>query len=100
MGLTLYIGRRRIVLGIQRVELLIEPLLGGDPGVDGAADRFDRSWLHERASVADPSSLSLRPKKRGRFDLVRVIAKATLDRLSYVRSFVENPSGIIFIRCY
>src|SRR5258708_4528327 len=82
MRLTLYIRGSSIVLRIQRVELLIEPVLGGYPGVDGAADRFDRSWLHDRASVADLSSLSLRPKKRGPFQLVPVMAKATLERLS------------------
>src|SRR5258706_2388814 len=82
MGLTLYIGRGRIILGIQRVELLIESMIGGDPGIDGAADRPDRRSLHGRASTADRSSLSLSPKKRGPFHLVPVIAKATLERLS------------------
>src|SRR5258707_8163438 len=83
MGLTLYIGGSSVVLRIQRVELLIEPMLGGDPGVDGAADRFDRSWLHDRASpMANESALSLSPKKRGPFHLVPVMAKATLERLS------------------
>src|SRR5258706_11481588 len=56
MNLTFYICGSSIVLRIQRVELLIEPMLGGDPGVDGAADRLDRSWLHDRASAADLSS--------------------------------------------
>ena len=41
MGLALDIGRCGIVLGIQRVELLVQAVLGGDPGVDGAANRFD-----------------------------------------------------------
>src|ERR1700686_3808390 len=69
--------------GIQRVELLIEPVLGRDPGVDGAADRFDRRSLHDRVSpMASRSSLPLRPKKRGPFQLVPVMAKATLERLS------------------
>ena len=40
MGLTFDIGRGGIVLGIQRVELLVEPMLGGDPGIDRAADRL------------------------------------------------------------
>src|SRR2546421_6864942 len=83
MGLTLYVCRGRIVLGIQRVELLIEPLVGGDPGVDGTADRFDGRRFHDWAPpAANRSSLSLRPKKRGPFHLVPVIAKATLERLS------------------
>ena len=41
MGLTLYVCRGSIVLRIQRVELLIEPMVGGDPGIDRAADWFD-----------------------------------------------------------
>src|ERR1700722_1552594 len=38
MGLTLYISRGCFVLSIQRVEILIQPLLGGDPGVDRTTD--------------------------------------------------------------
>src|ERR1700676_1614125 len=41
MRLTLYVGRGSVVLGIKRVELLVQPLIGGDAGVDRAADRFD-----------------------------------------------------------
>src|SRR5258705_10227240 len=74
-------------------------MFGGYSGVDRAADRFDRSWLHDRASVADLSSLSLRPKKRGPFHLVPVMAKATLERLSYVWPFQANPSDITITRC-
>ena len=82
MGLALYISRRGIVLGVQRVELLIESMLGGNAGVDGTTDALDRRSLHARAPIANRSSLSLRPKKRGPFHLVPVIAKATLERLS------------------
>src|SRR5258705_9161960 len=82
MGLAFDIGRGCLVLSVQRVELLVQPVLGGDTGIDSAADRFDRSGLHDRAFMADRSSLSRRPKKRGPFHLVPVIAKATLDRLS------------------
>ena len=39
MGLAADIGLRRIILGIERVEVLIETRLGRDPGIDGAADR-------------------------------------------------------------
>src|SRR5258706_10333399 len=73
MGLTLYICGSSIILRIQRVELLVQPVLSRDPGVDGATDRFDRSWLHDRASpMANRTSLFLRPKKRGPFHLVPV----------------------------
>src|SRR5258708_36389655 len=100
MSLTLYIGRGSIVLRIERVEFLIEPMLGGYPGVNGAADRFDRRSLHDRASpTASRSSLFLRPKKRGPFQLVPVMAKATLERLSYVWPFQANPSAITITRC-
>jgi hypothetical protein len=82
MGLAFDIGRGGVVLRVQRVELLVKPVLGGDPGIDRAADRFDRRGLHGLASIAGRSALSRRPKKRGPFHLVPVMAKATLDRLS------------------
>src|ERR1700682_3297094 len=82
MGLTLDVGGSRIILGVQRGEFLVEPMFGRDPGIDRAADRFDGGSLHGRASMADRSSLSRRPKKRGPFHLVPVMAKATLERLS------------------
>src|SRR5882757_4870744 len=41
MGLTFYIGGGSLILRVQRVELLVEPMLSGDPGIDGAADWFD-----------------------------------------------------------
>src|SRR5882757_7852448 len=82
MGLTLDVGGGGLVLRIQRVELLVEPMIGRDPRIDRASDRFDRRSLHDRASMANRSSLSLRPKNRGPFHLVPVMAKATLERLS------------------
>ena len=38
MGLTADIGLRCIILGVERVEVLIEAGLGRDPGIDRAAD--------------------------------------------------------------
>src|SRR6266404_5352834 len=35
MSLTLYIGRGSVMLGIQGVELLVQPVLGRDPGRSG-----------------------------------------------------------------
>src|SRR6266404_370445 len=81
MGLALDVGGSGIVLSIQRIELLVESMFRGDAGVDGTADGPDRRSLHDRAPASNRSSLSLRPKKRGPFHLVPVIAKATLDRL-------------------
>ena len=82
MGLAFDIGRGGFALRVQRVELLVEPVLGGDPRIDRAADRLYGGALHDRTSMTDRSPLSLRPKKRGPFHLVPVIAKATLDKLS------------------
>src|SRR5258706_10353781 len=56
MGLTLDIGGGSIVLRVQRVELLIESMIGRDPGIDRAADRLDRRGLHDRASIVDRSA--------------------------------------------
>ena len=69
------IGGGGIVLGVQRVELLVEPMFGRDPRINRAAHRFDGWCLHGRASIVDRSSLSRRPKKRGPFHLVPVMAK-------------------------
>jgi hypothetical protein len=62
--------------------------------IDRAADRFDRRDFYGRTSRADRYSLSLRPKKRGPFHLLPVIAKATLERLSYVWPFQAKRSAI------
>src|SRR5512139_51457 len=78
-GLTTDIGLRRIILGIERVEVLIEARLGRDPGINGAADGSSGGRGHDFSSR---EILSRRPKNRGPFQLVPVMAKATLDRLS------------------
>jgi hypothetical protein len=67
---------------VKRIELLVEPVFRGDAGVDGTAD-----GLIEGAFMIEPLRLTdllypLRPKNRGPFHLVPVIAKATLERLS------------------
>ena len=38
MGLASDIGLRRITLGIEGVEVLLQPLFGRDPGIDRAAN--------------------------------------------------------------
>ena len=43
MRLTADIGLRGIVLGVERVEVLFEPLVGRDAGIDRAANRLRRS---------------------------------------------------------
>src|ERR1019366_3704274 len=52
MGLTLDIGRGGIVLGVQRVELLVESVVGRNPRIDRTADRLDQRSLHDRASIS------------------------------------------------
>jgi len=49
MGLAFDIGRGGVVLRVQRVELLVETMLGGDTGIDRTADPFDRRSFHDRA---------------------------------------------------
>src|SRR5258707_3946649 len=51
MGLAFDVGGGSIVLRVQRVELLVEPMLGRDPRIDRTADRSDGWSLHGRASV-------------------------------------------------
>ena len=79
MGLAPDIGLGSIVLGIERVEVLLEPLVGRDPGVDRAADRLWLVPVFMSGALFD--CLSRRPKKRGPFQRVPVMAKATLERL-------------------
>ena len=42
------IGLAGLALGIEAVELLLEPFLGGLPGVDGAAELADDRLVHAR----------------------------------------------------
>jgi hypothetical protein len=67
--LALHVGGAGLPLGMERVELLLEPVLGGLPGVDGAADR-----LHQ-----DRPPRLARPKKRGPDHAVPVIRRATAE---------------------
>ena len=72
------LGLPGIMLGVQRVEVLFEPVVGRHAGINGAANRFERPVLHDRTSDA---GLSRRPKNLGPFQRAPVMAKATLDRL-------------------
>ena len=77
MGLTADIGLRGVLLGVERIEILLKPVVGRHPGVDGAAHRLNRPFLHGRPS---DDGLS-RPKNLGPDQRVPVMAKATWDRL-------------------
>jgi len=78
MGLTADIGLCGVMLGVQRVEVLLQPMVGRHAGVDRAANRFGAPVLHGRAS---DNGLSRKPKNLGPFHREPVMAKATLDRL-------------------
>ena len=78
MRLAADVGLRGIVLGIERVEVLVEPLIGRDAGIDRTSHDLDRLSVQERASFDD---LSRRPKNRGPFQRVPVMANAIFDRL-------------------
>jgi hypothetical protein len=93
VGLALDIGRGGIVLRIQRVELLVKPMLSRDPRIDGAADRPYGRSLHGRVSIADRSSR--RPKKRGPFHLVPVMVPRRGARL---RGCAPQNSAPFFVR--
>src|SRR5215218_8530954 len=77
MGLALDVSLGCLALAVERVELLLEPVLGRDTGVDRAAQNTNRLPLHHDARARSRS-----PKKRGPFQFVPVMARATLDRLS------------------
>src|SRR5258708_32415976 len=78
MGLTADVGLGGIMLGVQRVEVLLKPMVRRHTGVDGASNRLGGPALHGRASN---DGLSRRPKNRGPLQREPVIANATLDRL-------------------
>src|SRR6476659_1956887 len=96
MSLTADIGLRGVILGIQRVEVLLKPVLGRHAGIDGAANRLGRRVLHDLTSDA---GCSRRPKNLGPFQRVPVTAKPSVDRLGEVLLFHENPSGSTMTRC-
>src|SRR6266496_6262202 len=76
--LAAHIGFGGVMLGIERVEILLQPMIGGDPGIDGAANPLGGPMAHDCPSA---SMRPRRPKKRGPDHRVPVMAKATLERL-------------------
>ena len=77
MLLALDVGERRLALGVERVELHVEALVGRDAGVDGAADFAD--WRPHFAEWFRS------PKNAGPFQRVPVIARAIADSDLYRR---------------
>src|SRR5688572_13000799 len=91
MGLAADVGLSRIALGIKGIEILIEPVVGGDAGVDGATNPRAPRCAHTRASSVTRVCLSRKPKKRGPFQRVPVIARATSERLRCTLSRHAKP---------
>jgi hypothetical protein len=70
---------------------LSEALVYRYPCIDSAADLLSGSRLHWDSPVLAWGRRSRRPKKRGPFHLVPVIAEATWERLSKVLPFLAKP---------
>ena len=90
--LALDVGERRLPLGVQRIELHVQPLVGGDAGVDGGADFADR-----RFHLAE---WFRRPKNSGPFQRVPVITRAIGDSDVYSPPLVlvavlEHGGGVL-----
>src|SRR5262249_42228326 len=86
MGLTLYIGLTGFPLGIERIELLLEPLLGRFTGVDRAPNDLPSRAAHEPSALRTVSGstnrrflLSRSSKNAGPDQLVPVMALAMTE---------------------
>ena len=76
MRLAADIGLRGIILGVEGIKVLLQPLVSRDAGIDRAANGRSGRHAEDRCD-----GLSRRPKNRGPFQRVPVIANATLERL-------------------
>src|SRR3989442_16026378 len=111
MGLALDVGLAGFSLGIERVELEVEVMLGRLAGVDRAAKDLSFGWLHRctflpprskagaLAAACSPSISSRRltagrsQKKRSPFQAVPVMARGMAERLGHVYSPHTVPPG-------
>ena len=78
MRLAANIGLRGIILGIERVEVLFEPLVIRHPAIYGAANAFCGAGRHCEGPF---TGLSRSPKNLGPFQRVPVMTQAIRDRL-------------------
>src|SRR6266536_2277661 len=76
LRLAAHVGFGGVMLGIERVEILLQPMVGGDPGIDRAANPPGGPMAHDC-----PFMRPRRPKKRGPDHRVPVMANATAERL-------------------
>ena len=81
MGLALDVGLAGFTLSFERVEFLLQALVGRFAGVDRAANDLLGRHRPEPAALLAPRTfrLSSRPKKRGPDHRAPVIAWATAD---------------------
>lgn len=75
--LTLDVCSRGLALGIERVELLLQIVVGRDPGVDGTPQPLALPALGRTSRSLGSATLVRRPKKRRPFQRVPVMARAT-----------------------
>lgn len=89
VGLAGDVGGAGVALGVERVEGLLQALLGRLPGIDGATDQ--RRLLHGLVfRLAD----AFRPKKVGPDLRVPVMARATSERLANRVPWCSKPSAV------
>lgn len=84
MDLALDVCLGRLPPVVEGVELLLQPVIGRDPRVDGAPERLDGSRAMDDLRLIGRCSartLSLRPKNRDPFQVAPVMARATSDKL-------------------
>src|SRR5690606_24398813 len=85
-------------LGMQAVELLFQPFLGGFAGVDGAAQLADDLGSFGQLCHVRPLWF-LRPKKTQPFQRVPVMARAMADSDLYGRPCHSKPSAVTVTIC-
>ena len=86
VGLALDIGLRRLPLIVERVELLLQAMLGRDAGVDGAAQScLGFSALTARPPSCSPGSLSYKRARSPRLQPERRRGSRRRDELCRVR---------------
>src|SRR5262245_61033616 len=97
VSLALDVGLARLALGIERVEFEIKIMLGRLARIDCAAKGLSFGCPHHlafgRPAGTGQSTPTRSPKKRGPFQAVPVMARATAERLGYVASRQTKPPG-------
>src|SRR5690606_3854268 len=87
-----------LTLGVERIELLLQPFLGRFPGVDRAPQLADDLRFFRRLRHLRPLWF-LRPKKVQPFQRVPVMARAMADSDLYGRPCHSKPSAVTVTIC-